>query len=53
MTGLMKDFSKAECWRVRKMLKAKLETGEVEQAARGIYQIKPSLLAKLDSVASG
>jgi len=48
MTGQMKDFSKAECWRVRKLLKAKLETGQVEQTARGIYQIKPSLLAKLD-----
>jgi hypothetical protein len=48
MTGLMKDFSKTECWRVRKLLKAKLETGEVEQTARGIYQIKPRLLAKLD-----
>lgn len=48
MTGQMKDFSKGECLRVRKLLLAQIEVGNVEQTARGIYQIKPTLLARLD-----
>ena len=28
MTGQMKDFSRAECWRVRKLLMAKVEQGQ-------------------------
>jgi hypothetical protein len=48
MTGQMKDFKKGECWRVRKLLMAQVKLGNVEQIARGIYQIKPALLARLD-----
>ncbi len=48
MTGQMKDFSKAERWRVRKLLLSQLELGKAERTARGIYQIKPTLLARLD-----
>jgi hypothetical protein len=48
MTGHMKGFSKAECWRVRKLLLAQMRVGNVEQAARWVYQIKPRLLARLD-----
>jgi hypothetical protein len=50
MVGLMKDFTKAECWRVRKMLLSKLEEGTVEQLERGLYQIKPEILARLDNL---
>jgi hypothetical protein len=50
MVGLMKDFTKAECWRVRKMLASKLEDGTVEQIDRGLYQIRPDILGRLDSL---
>jgi hypothetical protein len=50
MVGLMKDFTKAECWRVRKMLVSKLDDDTVERLERGLYQIKPEILARLDSL---
>ncbi|MCK1418904.1 hypothetical protein IVB55_39455 [Bradyrhizobium sp. CW4] len=49
MTGQMKDFSKAECFRVHALLEAKKAEGTVEQISRGHYQIKPALLAELDN----
>ena len=52
MTGLMKDFSKSECFRVRKLLEAQMGKGTVEQISRGHYQIEPHLLAELDSILS-
>lgn len=51
MTGQMKDFSKAECFRIKKLLDAQMESGAVEQIGRGVYQIKPELLAELDAFA--
>jgi hypothetical protein len=39
MTGFMKDFSKGECLRVHKLLMAKVEAGDVEKTARGLYKI--------------
>ena len=40
MLGLMEDFSKGECMRVRKLLEKQLAR-RIQQVSRGLYQIAP------------
>jgi hypothetical protein len=37
--GMISDFSKAECWRARKLLLENIKAGRVEQIKRGEYKL--------------
>jgi hypothetical protein len=39
VAGLMKDYSKGECWRVRKLVVREMKRGKVEQVKRGVYRL--------------
>jgi len=39
LAGIMKNYSKGECFRVRKLLEIAIEQGKIRQIARGRYEL--------------